>query len=573
MATTWPSWKEKFLTRAKKEGYKKILQKKVKVTEETEAIPDSDPDKKEKLANRELNENAYADLILSIDATKATGRSVFNLIKNTKSDDYPDGNAGNAWTALEKKFEPKTAPSQAKLHRLFYKDEMKKDLDPINFITYLEDIRSRLADAGIKMDDEHFILQVLNTVTKGYATEVRLIEEKLDKSETVTIDNLKDRLSLEFERVLKWKKHEKKNEDESEESDEENEKAFFSTQSKGRCKYCGKYGHKASRCRQRMKDMDNNQNHGKSNRTCNYCGKYGHKESNCRNKKRDEESANVVCEEHEFVFNCVEETGMKCVECDRKNSNIFVATNTWIADSGASCRMTNSDEDMNDAKMIDEFVKIGNGKEMRATKMGYVTRMVKQLDGTSKKVTLKVKFVHDLWINLFSLTKPLENGSKLGNDVIYITISKGDTTIKFDKILKTKTGFVGAVEVAPLPLKDQDNITLDKGRSVKLTTLHDFLGHAGEHASRLMVDYYSWKTTGKLFRCEARQSPIPNKVISHSKIPGKRLFIDISSIKSKSLGGSNFLLLIIDDATVFNWSFFFKKKGDLRTAVRELMKT
>ena len=177
MATTWPSWKEKFLTRAKKEGYKKILQKKVKVTEETEAIPDSDPDKKEKLANRELNENAYADLILSIDATKATGRSVFNLIKNTKSDDYPDGNAGNAWTALEKKFEPKTAPSQAKLHRLFYKAEMKKDVDPINFITYLEDIRSRLADTGIKMDDEHFILQVLNTVTKGYATEVRNLKE------------------------------------------------------------------------------------------------------------------------------------------------------------------------------------------------------------------------------------------------------------------------------------------------------------------------------------------------------------------------------------------------------------
>ena len=139
------------------------------------------------ISNRELNENAYADLILSIDATKATGRTAFNLIKNIKSDDYPDGHAGNAWTALEKKFEPKTAPSKAKLHRLFYKAEMKKDVDPINFITYLEDIRSRLADAGIKMDDEHFILQVLNTVTKGYATEVRLIEEKLDKSETVTM--------------------------------------------------------------------------------------------------------------------------------------------------------------------------------------------------------------------------------------------------------------------------------------------------------------------------------------------------------------------------------------------------
>ena len=53
---------------------------------------------------------------------------------------------------------------------------------------------------------------------------------------------------------------------------------------------------------------------------------------------------------------------MKCVECDGKDSDIFVATNTWIADSGASCHMTNSDEDLTDVKMIDEFVKIGNGK-------------------------------------------------------------------------------------------------------------------------------------------------------------------------------------------------------------------
>ena len=157
-------------------------------------------------------------------------------------------------------------------------------------------------------------------MTKGYA--IRLIEEKLDKSEKITIDDLKDWLSLEYERVLKWKKHEEENEDESDVSDEENEKTFFSAQFKGRCKYCGKYRHKASRCRQKIKHMDtqdnNNQENAKSNRTCNYCGKYGHKESNCRNKKRDEESANVACEEYEIAFNCVEEIGMKGVEYDRE---------------------------------------------------------------------------------------------------------------------------------------------------------------------------------------------------------------------------------------------------------------
>ena len=93
---SWPSWKEKFLARAKKKGYKNVLQQKVTIVAETTAILDTDPEKKEKLLNRDLNETAYADLILSIDATKSSGQTVLNLIKNTKSDDYPDGHAGNA---------------------------------------------------------------------------------------------------------------------------------------------------------------------------------------------------------------------------------------------------------------------------------------------------------------------------------------------------------------------------------------------------------------------------------------------------------------------------------------------
>jgi len=146
---------------------------------------------------------------------------------------------------------------------------------------------------------------------------------------------------------------------------------------------------------------------------------------------------------------------------------------------------------MTNSKTFDEFLKIGSGKVMRAIKIGYVTRMVKQQDGTSNKVRLEVKYVLHLWINFFSLTNLLGNGSKLGNDRIYITISKGNTTIKFDKFLKTKTVFVGAVEIAPLTVKDQANISLDKGRTVKLTTLYDMLGHAGEYASRLTANYYS----------------------------------------------------------------------------------
>lgn len=54
-------------------------------------------------------------------------------------------------------------------------------------------------------------------------------------------------------------------------------------------------------------------------------------------KKQDEENAYIACEQHEVVFNCAEETSMKCVECYGKDNDISVATNTWIANSSASC--------------------------------------------------------------------------------------------------------------------------------------------------------------------------------------------------------------------------------------------
>ena len=80
---------------------------------------------------------------------------------------------------------------------MFYSAIMKKNVDPMNYITYLEDIRTRLEDAGNVMTYENFILQVLKTVTKNYTTEVRLIEERLDSDESVSIDDVKDKLSLE----------------------------------------------------------------------------------------------------------------------------------------------------------------------------------------------------------------------------------------------------------------------------------------------------------------------------------------------------------------------------------------
>ena len=71
--------------------------------------------------------------------------------------------------------------------------------------------------------------------------------------------------------------------------------------------------------------------------------------------------------------------------------------NTWIADSGASCHMTNDVSNMYNIQEINDSVTIGSGKPLQVTKMGSIDAIVHQRDGTTKEIVLKeVKVVPTL---------------------------------------------------------------------------------------------------------------------------------------------------------------------------------
>ena len=52
----------------------------------------------------------------------------------------------------------------------------------------------------------------------------------------------------------------------------------------------------------------------------------------------------------------------------------------------------------------------------------------------------------------------------------------------------------------------------------------------------------------------------------------KRSFIDITSMKERSLGGSKFWALIVDDYSDYLWGRFFNKKSDLSENVMPIFK-
>jgi hypothetical protein len=53
-----------------------------------------------------------------------------------------------------------------------------------------------------------------------------------------------------------------------------------------------------------------------------------------------------------------------------------------------------------------------------------------------------VKYVHGLWVNLFSLSQPLKQGWRLSNEGFIMKIKKGPHIIVFDPIMDTDSGAI-----------------------------------------------------------------------------------------------------------------------------------
>jgi hypothetical protein len=54
-------------------------------------------------------------------------------------------------------------------------------------------------------------------------------------------------------------------------------------------------------------------------------------------------------------------------------------------------------------------------------------------------------------------------------------------------------------------------------------------------------------------------------------VPGERVYLDISSIRDESYGGSRFWVLVVDDYTDYCWSILLKHKSDLKSKVMTLL--
>ena len=326
----WENWKDKFFVKAAIRGYENILSgdDEVPNTHNEDGTKKTLTDEEKLLAGQNLK--GYGELMLSMNTNTDDGKIAFAVVKSAKTKQVPGGNLRLAYLRLKEKFEPNTAPQLVTLTDKLHTLKLKPGQDPAAFITELEALKVRLSDMDYEVTDKTLILRILNSLTKDYEIEVKMLEHRMQQlkeaNKELTITDVRTELSLRYERLTAQKPVQAK----------QVEYAFYmGSKFKGKCHWCGKIGHKSTECRLRIsgkpkvndhKESENNSNTkgNRKNLFCTFCKIKGHDVSECRKKKRQEnqEKENVGNNFKEVACMTTEgkadpPTFGRCTQCQR----------------------------------------------------------------------------------------------------------------------------------------------------------------------------------------------------------------------------------------------------------------
>ena len=244
-----------------------------------------------------------------------------------------------------------------------------------------------------------------------------------------------------------------------------------------------------------------------------------------------------------------------------------IGNDIFIGDSAATSHMTNNRTGVYDLVPIRGSVMIGNGESISCTHKGKLDVICKQKDGSTAR-----KIVPQLNHDLFSSTKAMKegwlmNGKWKEGGLMIELFKQTKTSMKFDRMIPSGSSWLMGIKT--WRLVGQAHAAIEPGKSIPIWKFHQMTGHTGEYLMKTTADYMGIKLTGKLDPCETytqakiRQANIPKKkepqVLSR---PGYRLYIDISSFKHESMGAKRHWLIVVDEFSDGNHSFFLKRKND-----------
>lgn len=178
----WRMWSQKFKARARVKKYLQIMTGVTKAppafilgTVETQEV---EKERLKSIQDFEFRNNVgYSELLSSVFDDIS-----FCIVDEAKTEEQPDGDLFMAWKGLMDMFEPSTPSTRLALKKEFQNSKLTSvDVDPDVWITELELLRKRLKSLKVEIEDEDFVMQLINNLPMEYDSLVEAVEEDMNK--------------------------------------------------------------------------------------------------------------------------------------------------------------------------------------------------------------------------------------------------------------------------------------------------------------------------------------------------------------------------------------------------------
>ena len=120
----------------------------------------------------------------------------------------------------------------------------------------------------------------------------------------------------------------------------------------------------------------------------------------------------------------------------------------WIGDTGVSSHMTHLKEGMTNMRPRMLWIIFGNGQRLQRMHIGDKHGVAVQREGKCTKISIQnVKYVPDLFYNLFGIPTALKNGCILEGSKNKLVIKKDAKEYIFDRKIKSGKGMLFGIKI------------------------------------------------------------------------------------------------------------------------------
>ena len=450
-----------------------------------------------------------------------------------------------AWTRLRELYQGSQKAGRIYLKRQLFSIEMKEDENVLQHCNEVLNIHAKLINVGAKMEDEDVAICLLRSLPKSYENVVLHVE--MSNAELKTQEVIK---------VL-TNEHVKRMGDKKTMKTEDHVKAFNAEKEPRVCSYCGKVGHSVDRCWSKNKQNGRKSNRFGGNKRANYV-------------ERDDFDDG----EYPLAF-------VVSMECGVPSNNALQGM--WAIDSGATHHICN---DKSKFQVLDERnhgdLVVANGSTTKILGVGTVNERIMLPNGEIRDILIEnALYVPTVGKNLLSIPQ-INKSNKF--QVVFDGPTMNVVAKTSKKVVATADFIDGLYWLRASRAPRNEAKAVMAVRANLESTFHARMGHASNQVLRQLIRDNMVKgaempsNAQDLTLCRGCQQgkmvQKPFKVNQEKRIYGvfEMLHFDICGpMEVESIGGSKYLLLIVDDASGSLKGFCLRNKSDSEDLLKKFI--